>query len=456
MGSKAEPNIAESSLLMGCAWLEKGRGDLAAKHLAQALETNPSLPGLQRWSAYLKVWQGDMKPALTHLTTALEQAPDDRRLRREAQLLRELVGLPPEMIDLANQPDGRLCFTERYQRTHHRSGWRYAVEGLYGLHHLEGVRFIDFLEDPFAWQHPRPGIRSGPELLCALRSQDYELRLTAEERNVIPLREPWVGFMHNPPGMPPWFHYQESPQTILAKPVWQASISHCMGLFALSEYAADWLRKATGKPVSTVLHPTETPQLLFDFERFRANPDKLIIQVGWWLRRLRAIDHLPIARDNPMKFTKLRLIPRFFNNASSYLEELRELEQTHERVAKPRTSSLADTTVRQHVSNAEYDRLLAENICFVHLYDASANNTVIECIVRATPILVNPLPAVVEYLGADYPLYFTDLEDAAAKAVDMKRLKAAHDYLLQLEIRNKLDQETFQRSVKESEVYLSL
>ena len=39
------------------------------------------------------------------------------------------------------------------------------------------------------------------------------------------------------------------------------------------------------------------------------------------------------------------------------------------------------------------------------LVDASANNAVIDCIARATPLLVNPHPAVIEYFGADYPTY---------------------------------------------------
>lgn len=61
---------------------------------------------------------------------------------------------------------------------------------------------------------------------------------------------------------------------------------------------------------------------------------------------------------------------------------------------------LSNTQAQSRLSNEAYDRLLTENIGFVALHDASANNTVIECIARATPLLVNPLPAVVEYLGA--------------------------------------------------------
>jgi hypothetical protein len=62
----------------------------------------------------------------------------------------------------------------------------------------------------------------------------------------------------------------------------------------------------------------------------------------------------------------------------------------------------------ERLSNDEYDKILTENVVFVHLVDASAVNTVIECIVRNTPIIVNRLPAVVEMLGERYPLYYGD------------------------------------------------
>lgn len=60
------------------------------------------------------------------------------------------------------------------------------------------------------------------------------------------------------------------------------------------------------------------------------------------------------------------------------------------------------------VSNKDYDKLLTENIVFLNLIDASAVNTLIECIVRCTPILINKLPAVTELLGNDYPLYINE------------------------------------------------
>ena len=49
--------------------------------------------------------------------------------------------------------------------------------------------------------------------------------------------------------------------------------------------------------------------------------------------------------------------------------------------------------------------------CFflLDLWDTSANNTIHRGIQRAVPIIVKDHPAVREYLGNDYLLYFQDL-----------------------------------------------
>ncbi len=446
MSSAAE---ADAALLFGRVWLERGRADQATPHLERAIALRPEHPETHRWMAYLRLHQEAFGAAARHLAVALRDAPADSPEHEKIALLRELAGEPPAPLDLPDQPGGRLRLVRRRDWAHHRSGWAYAWRALQGLHHRGGVRCEDFLEDLFAWDNPRPGIRPGPELLQAFRGKAR--RPTSEERRLVPIREPWVGILHNPPNTPASLHPRDAPQAILAKPIWRASLPNCIGLFALSEYAAAWLRAATGKPVSALPHPTETPDLRFDFERFLANPQKQVIQVGWWLRRLSAIERLPIPRDNPLGFSKLRLLPTFFDGSDDYLAQLHAEECGRD--GEPPAAYAENTETRRHVPNDEYDRLLAENICLLSLYDASANNAVIECLVRGTPILVNPLPAVREYLGDGYPLYYDDLDQAAALAQDLGRLRAAHQWLTERASQHPLDAAAFRRAVCDSEVY---
>jgi len=63
------------------------------------------------------------------------------------------------------------------------------------------------------------------------------------------------------------------------------------------------------------------------------------------------------------------------------------------------------------LSDDEYDAFLTNNIVFLHLVDGSAINTLIECCVRNTPIIINKHPAVVEILGDKYPLFY-ETEDS--------------------------------------------
>jgi hypothetical protein len=115
-----------------------------------------------------------------------------------------------------------------------------------------------------------------------------------------------------------------------------------------------------------------------------------------------------------------------------------------------------ETETLNMLPDNEYDELLSENIVFLDMYDSSANNAIIESIARATPVLANPLPPIIEYLGVDYPFYFNTLEEAAKKASDFKLIKDTHQYLLECDTRKKLTPESFRKAFRESEVYQGL
>ena len=55
----------------------------------------------------------------------------------------------------------------------------------------------------------------------------------------------------------------------------------------------------------------------------------------------------------------------------------------------------------------EYDELLCNNIVMIPLYNASANNSVLEIIQTNIPAFVTRLPATEEYLGKDYPMFYS-------------------------------------------------
>jgi hypothetical protein len=105
----------------------------------------------------------------------------------------------------------------------------------------------------------------------------------------------------------------------------------------------------------------------------------------------------------------------------------------------------------QTVDNGTYDKLLANNVVFLDLIDCSAVNTIIECIVRNTPVIVNRLPGTVELLTKDYPLFYDKIADIP-KLLKPKVLKKAHEYLSKLN-KERFRIESFDRALVSSEIY---
>ena len=321
------------------------------------------------------------------------------------------------------QMTAKLRISEKVLRAEHRSGWAYALEALKALCTPQGILLDTFIEANFGWNLEK-----------------------AQEEGVVPYREPWVGFVHNPPGIPEWHEYYSAPQVILENAAWRGSLPYCRGLLTLSQSMAGWLRQRTGLPVVALVHPTEIPAVRFEWSRYEQNPEPKVIQVVWWLRRFRSIYELPVSR-----LQKAVLTPVLPERDADFRSAV-----TRDRSRASKGLAAESPVLNLPYQSADgFDELLAENIVFLHLYDSVCNNTLIECIVRETPILVNPLPSVVEYLGPEYPLYFATLEEAGKKAEDGASVRAAHEYLCALP-KHRFSAEHFRRSLAESDLYRSL
>lgn len=301
----------------------------------------------------------------------------------------------------------------------HRSGWTYAVRRLSHLHNPKGIFLDAFIERTFAWN-----------------------KSSAE-----PHFRPWIGFIHVPPRIPEWFQGDQSNERIFKSRKWKQSLPFCRGLFTLSQYHRNYLEKNLDIPVDNLIFPTETPEVKWGWDKFQRNPERKLIQVGWWLRRIHSIYRLPAG-----SYRKIFLKVDYFNWDYIIHKEYEILKKSG--LFSAEMYETADTV--NFVSDDQYDRLLAGNIIFLHLYDSSANNTIIECMVRNTPLLVNPLPAVKEYLGEDYPFYFNSLEEAAEKAEDEDLIQKTHLYLLNHPLKACLTGEYFAKSFEESKIYRNL
>jgi hypothetical protein len=326
----------------------------------------------------------------------------------------------PEME--TDSPPPKLTLLRQVNLSHHRSGWAYAMDALTPLFKQNGVILDPFVESTFCWLFDE-----------------------CERAGTLPFRSAWVAFVHNPPGIPKWHQYRSAPQEIFKLPAWRESQRHCRGLFTFSETMCTWLRQRVNVPVALAAHPTELAVRCFSMEAFLANADRRIIQIGAWLRRLHSIALLKV------KMKKALLSPR--PAPDPRLEQLLGHEAQYDRAA--RNADWASVERLAYHSAADYDHLLTNNIVLLDLYDTVVNNTILECIVRRTPVVCNRLPALEELLGSSYPLFFADLQEAAVKVDDLMLIEKAHQHLLTIP-QDRWSQRRFHDSVANSDIYRNL
>ena len=471
-GKKQHPSAAaKMQFHLATAWLNKGKVDRAVEGFRSVVHIDPNHG--EAWSklAGLMFEQGRLDEALECYDKAVALDPDDIQILA----MRDMVRIQSDLVDryrkspqsvkqyfhdfsFQDHPDGKLNLAKQYILTFHRSGWWYGIDALSPLHNSRGILFDGQLEYHFMTQHWKVR-QNPPDVLERMKREGaFEILATSEERGIVPYKEPWVGVIHLPHEVPAdhYFH-ASSTRYMFAKEIWKKSLDQCIGLFTLSQYHADWIREQTGKPTSALILPTEIPEATFDFDRFLANPERKIVQIGFWLRSPYAVYRLPIPGYNPLKYKKVRILASRKSNKWIYQQQKRLFEKEKrdlERTTDPLHT--ANTIEVDPLPDSEYDALLSENIVFMYLYDAIANNTVVECIARATPLLINPLPSVVEYLGKDYPFYYENYSEAAKKALDVDLIRETHLYLKDWKVRKKLSGDYFLKSVRESEVYQSI
>jgi len=297
----------------------------------------------------------------------------------------------------------------------HRSGWDFALNSLKDLHNPEGLYMVSFLEKVFLWGSPKPVI----------------------------FPRPWIGFTHRPHNIPSWFP-EDMRRLFFQNEFFPEALSSCRGIFTLSRYHAKYLSHELPIPVESLIHPTEIPDNIWNPKVLSAQRLKLV-QVGWWLRKLHGIFMLPGGDYEKIYLTKRNVEPvdRFFHIEKEYLKRRGLFVE----------SMYDSAIIVDFIPNDVYDNLLSSSIVFLDLYDSSANNAIIESIARTTPILVNPLEPVIEYLGEDYPLYYNSYEEAVEKLHDRSLLLETHEYLKNCDIRSKLSGDYFRSSLLKSEIY---
>ena len=297
---------------------------------------------------------------------------------------------------------------------HHRSGWKDCIAAIRNLHHPGGVMFDPYLDGRFT---------------CGMRSW---------------LSVDFCGFFHLAPRHPPEFADRRytpgsSVEGMLTSDHWKRSESYCKGIWTVSPYLTKFIRTLTQVPVSTLWHPSRTPDKLFSFEKFLGNKSKMLILTGDWLRKFETI-YLVTAGNYH------KCILRCTDAAA----------ETCRRIRYWLPHRFQTVNILNFLPAAAYDDMMSQNVVFLDLHDVCACNTVIDCMVRNTPLLVRKLEGIVDYLGEDYPLYYECIEEANRKLTNFDLICKATKYLENLPVKNLMTLESFADQFRESQVYRSL
>lgn len=347
-------------------------------------------------------------------------------------------------------------------KSYHRSGWAYVVGGMMNLdaHQMNrnsSIMVDTYVDRSFHWGHD-----------------------TLQTFGLIPYSQKWVGFIHHTFDTT---HSTYNCVELFNKPTFIESLKTCKGLIALTEYLANQLRIALAKldldvPVFALYHPMETVDSYFTMDKFNSNESPKIVQIGAWLRNAYGIYELPLWK-NKLNFQKAALKGKdmdhyfkpndFMNNMKTFLYKTENDIMYKPDICRPHMcrphicrpnicrptcisvnytvnninkycSGLYNTIEKNdnsveiidRINNEDYDILLSQNVIFLNLVDCSAVNTVLECLVRNTPLVVNRHPAVEEILGENYPGFYENMVDASLLINDIKKIDAMHTHIKKL------------------------
>lgn len=282
----------------------------------------------------------------------------------------------------------------------HRGGWKSLISYMLKNNVLKrdcGVPLLDVVEKYFVWD-------KNPAMECS-----------------------WVGISHMTPNTPDYLSIADIDR-LVENENFVKSLPLCKAFIVLSDYIKEYLTEKLNNicnvNIVSLKHPVSDDIKHFNIQRFYQNNQKKVILLGQQMRKISSIYLLKTNRKKWWMYghPDVELMHDRRNN------ELKMLNQ------KPNVDNVEMVKIN---NNAEYDKIISENIILMDFIDASANNAILECISGNIPFFTKRLPAIEEYLGKDYPMYFEELSDIEDIINNDSKLKEIYtqtnSYLLKLD-----------------------
>lgn len=214
----------------------------------------------------------------------------------------------------------------------------------------------------------------------------------------------WIGVLHATPSkinnyFLDRFIYSEN---------YRLSKDTCLSLITTSEHSKKHLESLTDSPVRVLLHPKPDTGHYFDLDYYLANPS--IRHSGFYARNI----------NN-------------FLNFKTNIDKIIYSDRENRDIIY--TSALKKNESRvfyksKYLKDLNYIDLFTKSIGYSFFDDCSASNSILEHIMSHTPLVVNRIPPVEEYLGKDYPLFLDCINDDNDKLLlDRNFIKNVSQYL---------------------------
>lgn len=261
----------------------------------------------------------------------------------------------------------------------------------------------------------------------------------------IPKNTNWVGITHLTPVYFKNYYSNCNINNLIKNEEFVNNLNYCKGIFTLSKYMKDYLKNILcilnfpNIPVVNLYHPIKIITPVFNPKSIEKL--SMIVSIGSQLRKNTTIFKLKTT------YAKIWLPGRNKTQAINLLEtECNEfnIELTKQEIESVNILNLSDL---------EYDNILINSIVVIDLYNASANNALIECISRNIPCFVSNLPAICEYIGKDYPLLFNNLTELEQKLSNIQLIMAGYNYLIERPyLKERLSIDNFISDILNSEI----
>lgn len=199
-------------------------------------------------------------------------------------------------------------------------------------------------------------------------------------------------------------------KNLIVHPFFLRNINKCKGLITLCNHTKEIIQNHVKIPVySTHLpKPSGVFKFKFNIEEYLLKPT--IYQSGFHGRNFK----------------------RFANFSTSSIKRMNVYNHWNETYVQIELENLANNILieKKFLTNDDYILNLTNSIGFSYYYDIAASNALLDHIITNTPIIVNKLPAVVEYIGEKYPMFYENIENNPDSYIlDRSFLEDTHLYL---------------------------